>query len=275
MDTAELNQATRTINPATGQFGPVAPVNQIDHAQTSNVGVIYKFDNGIAPYVSYATSFYPQPGAESGGKPFAPLTGEQEEAGIRYLPPGYNVMMAAAVFDITQNNVLQGDPANPGFQKPLGSIRSRGAEFEVKTTNLYGFNIIGSYTHLEPTMIASPVASAIGKVPAGIAANQAALWTTYRFAYGALDGLTLGGGVRYVGESWGDPLNTLVVPSFTLLDLTARYELGAISPAMKNWSVALNVKNVFDKTYVSSCEDAQDCYYGPGRAIDVTLRGRW
>jgi len=47
----------------------------------------------------------------------------------------------------------------------------------------------------------------------GIAANQASLWTTYRFAAGVLDGLTLGGGVRYVGESWGDTLNTITVPS--------------------------------------------------------------
>lgn len=275
MDYAELDQKTRTLNLNTNVLGAPVPVWQTDVAQTSNIGLIYRFDNGIAPYASYAQSFFPQTGADFNNKPFVPTTGEQGEIGIRYLPPGYNVLMAAAVFDITQNHVVTNDLRNPGFSVQSGSIRSKGFEFEVKTTNLYGFNISAAFTHLEPRMTATNMPGALDKAPAGIAANQASLWTTYRFAYGALEGLTLGGGVRYVGESWGDPLNTLVVPAFTLFDLTARYQLGFITPMLQKWDVALNVKNVADKLYVSSCEDAQNCYYGPGRSIDVTLRARW
>ena len=105
--------------------------------------------------------------------------------------------------------------------------------------------------------------------------HQASWWTTYRFAGGGLDGLTLGGGIRYVGEQAGDALNTFAVPSFTLVDLTARYELGALSPRLKTWDVAVNVKNAADKRYVGSCDDALNCYYGPGRLVSGTLRARF
>jgi iron complex outermembrane receptor protein len=171
--------------------------------------------------------------------------------------------------------VLTGDLRNPGFQVQTSSIESKGVEFEFKTTRLYGFNISAAFTHLDPRLTATNTVGALGKHPAGIAANQASLWTTYRFAAGVLDGLTLGGGVRYVGESWGDTLNTITVPSFTLFDLSLRYQLGAVTPTLKNWDVALNVKNVADKLYVGSCEDALNCYYGQGRTFDATIRARW
>jgi iron complex outermembrane recepter protein len=105
--------------------------------------------------------------------------------------------------------------------------------------------------------------------------NQASLWATYRFAGGELAGLTLGGGVRWVGDQAVDELNTLGVPSFTLYDLMARYELGERFPTLKKWDVALNVKNLLDTRYVGACDDALNCYYGPGRNITGTLRARW
>ena len=57
--------------------------------------------------------------------------------------------------------------------------------------------------------------------------------------------------------------------------MMVRYELGAISLALKNWDVALNVKNLLDTRYVSSCDDTLDCYHGPERTITRTLRARW
>ena len=85
----------------------------------------------------------------------------------------------------------------------------------------------------------------------------------------------LGGGVRYVGQSWADVLNTMPVPSFTLFDVAMHYQLGAVSPTLAKWDIGFNVKNLFDKRYVSSCDDVSDCYYGPGRTFDAVLRGRF
>lgn len=277
MDELFQGQKTRTLNATTGILSNPAWTTQQDSAATYNAGAIYAFDSGIAPFVNYSQTFTPTIGTDFFGNTFVPTTGDQTEVGIKYLPPGMNLLMTASMFDIRQNNVLTADlnPQHRGFAVQTGSVRSRGAEFELKTTNLYGFNINLAYTYLDAKVISSNTAGVTGMHPIAIPMNQASAWTTYRFSGGWLNGLTLGGGIRYVGDQAGDAVNSFAVPSFTLFDLMARYELGAITPAWNNWDVAVNVKNVADKRYVGSCDDAVDCYYGPGRFISGTIRARF
>ena len=275
LDELVQGQRTPVLNLNTGILSNPAWTIQQDSATTYNAGLIYAFDNGVAPYVSYSQTYTPTIGLDFFGKNFVPTTGDQKEFGVKYLPPGLELLMTGAVFDITQYNVLTADLAHPGFAVQTSSVQSRGAEFELKTTHLYGFNISAAYTYLDARVISSNTAGVTGKHPVAIPMHMASWWTTYRFAGGWLDGLTLGGGIRHAGEQAGDALNTFAVPSFTLVDLTARYELGALSPRLKTWDVALNVKNVADKRYVGSCDDVLQCYYGPGRLVSGTLRARF
>ena len=89
-----------------------------DQKPTGRIGAIYNFDTGVAPYVSYSTSFQPTSvGTLLNGQPFKPTTGEQYEAGVKYQPIGYNLMFTAAVYDLKQQNVTTtiagpGIPAN-------------------------------------------------------------------------------------------------------------------------------------------------------------------
>ena len=274
-DRLQQDQKTRTLNPATGVFSNPAWTSGPDQAMTYNAGLIYNFENGVAPYASYSQTFVPTAGTDALGRGFIPVTGDQKEVGIKYMPPGYDILMSAAVFDITQYNVLTRDLNNPGFAVQTSSVESQGGELEIKTTHLYGFNISAAYTYLDTKVIATNTPGGLGKHPVGIPMNQASFWTTYRFAGGGLAGLTLGGGVRWIGDQAVDALNTLAVPSFTLYDLTARYDLGERFPTLKKWDVALNVKNLLDTRYVSACDDALNCYYGWGRNITGTLRARW
>ena len=62
------------------------------------------------PYLSYSTSFQPEAGTDFSGKAFDPATGEQWEAGIKYQPLGWNGLITASVFQITQQNVTTNDP---------------------------------------------------------------------------------------------------------------------------------------------------------------------
>jgi iron complex outermembrane recepter protein len=275
-DQVETDQKTRVVT-AAGFTNP-AWILQPDHAPTYNAGAIYEFKNGLAPYVSWSQTFTPQFGTDFFGNPFIPVTGEQKEAGIKYLPPGLHVLMTAAVFDIVQYNVLTPDlvhKALGNFSVQTSSVEAQGAEIELKTTNLYGLNLSAAYTYLDDKVIATNTAGVLGKHPVGIPMNQASLWTTYRFENGPAEGFTIGGGVRYVGDQAVDAANTLPVPAFVLYDMLVRYELGAISPQLKNWDVALNIKNLMDTRYVGSCDDAFDCYYGPGRNVTGTIRARW
>ena len=277
-DQLEDDVKTRTLNLATGVLSNPPWTLEPDHAPTYNGGLIYNFANGVAPYASYSQTFTPTAGTDFFGNAFVPITGDQKEVGVKYMPPGQNILVAAAIFDITQYNVLTADLVHKAFGNfavQTSSVESHGAEFEAKTTNLSGFNISAAYTYLDDKVIATNTVGGVGKHPVGVPMNQASLWTTYRWATGTFAGVTIGGGVRYVGDQAVDALNTLPLPAFTLYDLMARYELGEVTPRLKNWDITMNVKNLLDKRYVGSCDDALDCYYGQGRTISGTLRARW
>ncbi|UYO42399.1 TonB-dependent siderophore receptor [Rhodopseudomonas palustris] len=275
-DTAHFAQQSQTLVPATGNFTQPPWTRQNDNATTYQAGAIYAFDSGVAPYVNYSQSFAPTIGTDFSGRPFIPVTGDQIEGGMKYLPPGMNLSLSAAGFNITQKNVLTADLLNPGYAVQTSSVEASGAEIEVKTTRLYGFNSSAAYTYLAPKVTATNTAGGIGKDPVSMPRHAASLWTTYSFDdTNVLAGLTVGGGVRYVGSSFADTLNTTEIPSFTLVDLSLRYRLGAISASLQNWDVALNVKNLADKRYVGSCDAVSQCYYGLGRTVDGTIRVRF
>ena len=63
-----------------------------------------------------------------------------------------------------------------------------------------------------------------GRSPTQAPEQMYSLWADYNFLQGPLDGLRLGGGVRYVGYSWVDAENSMKVPSYTLFDASVGYD---------------------------------------------------
>lgn len=112
---------------ATGQ-----KLDQSNEATTWRAGLVYQADNGLAPYISYSESFFPVAVAEAPGQKFDPTEGKQYEIGIRYQPPGSNTLLSAAVYELTQENVVKRDLAGENPQQ-IGEQRSRGLELEAKT----------------------------------------------------------------------------------------------------------------------------------------------
>ncbi|TIP97701.1 MAG: TonB-dependent receptor, partial [Mesorhizobium sp.] len=80
---------------------------QSDSAFTGRVGLVYLSDIGLAPYLSYSTSFYPTIGTDTNGEAFKPETGEQYEVGVKYQPEGWNSFVTVAAFDLTRENVVR------------------------------------------------------------------------------------------------------------------------------------------------------------------------
>ncbi|MBN8920279.1 MAG: TonB-dependent siderophore receptor, partial [Rhizobiales bacterium] len=110
-------------------------VNQDDSRFTGRAGLSYLFDFGLAPYVSYSTSFEPAVGlslTSITGEPFKPTTGEGFEAGIKYSPPGSKMLFTAAAFDIKQNNVIVNTPTFIPYQ--IGGVRVKGIEADFRAS---------------------------------------------------------------------------------------------------------------------------------------------
>jgi iron complex outermembrane receptor protein len=267
--------------------------SQSDDAWTYRVGALYHFDSGFAPYVSYSTSFEPVTGTVLSYEKtaFKPTTGEQIEGGLKYELPG-QLLATVAGYELTQQNVQTPDPnpthlgcsgvATARCSVQTGEVRTRGVEVEVKGSLAFGLDLIGSYTYQDMKITATNTAAELGKRPVQVPEHMAALWGMYHLKHvssGVLGGLSLGAGVRYVGESFGNSTNTLVVPSFTVADAALHYDLGYLSPSMKGTRFSINASNLFDKVYVASCGVGTSfdagCYYGLRRTVLATLRYRW
>lgn len=246
---------------------------QNDTAFTGRAGLTYLFDNGVAPYVSYATSFQPETGLDTvTNQAFKPSTGQQIEGGVKYQPPGTKTLLTAAVFDLTQQNRLTFD--NLFVRRQIGEVNARGVEFEAKTEIARNLDLIASYAYLEPFVTQSANPAEVGLKLFSIPTHQASVWTNYLFDSGALAGLSLGGGVRYVGSTL-DSTNTVEVPAVTLVDARVQLDLGQQWVGWKGAKLALNATNLFDKTYVSQCDGATMCTYGSRRRLLASLNYRW
>jgi iron complex outermembrane receptor protein len=268
-DWADAETVSSAIFPAAGVYP------QRDRATTGRVGVNYLFDFGLAPYASYTTSFQPVVGTDIAGNPFKPTTGEGREIGVKFKPLGMNLLLTAAVFEITQQNVQTADPTNVFFQVQTGEARVRGFEFEARGNITRELEIVGGYGNLDPKVTKSNDGT-VGSFMPQVALQQASLWARYTWYDGPLAGLGLGAGVRYVGESYGDAQNTIRIPSYTLFDAAISYDFRYLRPDLKGWSVQVNATNLTDHYYVSSCATALAyCSLGASRRVLGTLRYAW
>ncbi|MBV6286693.1 TonB-dependent siderophore receptor [Pseudomonas sp. MAFF 301350] len=242
---------------------------------TGRAGVLYLFDNGIAPYLSYSESFNPNSYADAAGNPLAPTEGTQWEAGIKYQPPGTDNLFTASVFRIEQENLATKQPQD-NFYYPVGQVRSQGLELEAHVQVSDNLKVLGSYTFTDieysktmPSTLAGSTLDNQGNSPTQAPRQMASLWADYDVRQGVLDGVRVGGGVRYVGYSWVDAENTMKVPSYTLFDASVGYDLGKVG--LKGVDVRLNANNLTNERYVASCASLNYCYMGEERNVSATV----
>lgn len=274
-DWANTGTRTRTTNADNR-------VDQRDGKFTWRTGLVYNFDNGLSPYAGYSTSFNPASGTDRLGNAFEPTTGEQFEVGLKYQPDGSNSFVALSAYHLTQDNVLSPD-TTPGFSNynvQTGQVRMRGVELEGKAELTDAFSILASYAYTDSEITrANPNAAGIsneGNRFAFVPRHQASLWLDYTLqTSSAWDGLSFGGGARYTGQTFGDNANRFDVPSYTVFDAAVRYDFGKVDPKLEGLKASLNVSNLFDRKYVSTCIAATGCYWGEGRTVYATLKYSW
>jgi iron complex outermembrane receptor protein len=239
-----------------------------DSRFSGRAGLIYNFDSGIAPYVSYATSYNPIIGLNAQNQLFVPETGRQAEIGVKIAPKGFDGYFTASVFDLKRQNVATTDPVFTTLQNQTGEVTSRGIELEAVANVTQELKLIGAFTsyHLFTSRDLDP--ALIGKTPTNTPEMLVSGWADYTFKTGPLTGFGFGGGVRYVGSSWADTANTLEVPAVVLGDLALHYE-------WQNWRTALNVVNLTDRIYVASCASASSCFYGDRRRVAASVSYKW
>ncbi len=240
-------------------------VKQSPSKFTHREGLTYLSEIGLAPYVSYSTSFLPVSGTTFSGKPFDPTEGKQIEGGLKYQPKGSNSFLTADVFQITQTNVGVPDPAHQFSTVQLGEIRSRGYEFEGVGNLISTLNFNAAYSHLDQKVSRTTDPTALGKRPPLAPDNLFSFGGEYTVTSGVLTGVGFGAGLRYVGARAGDNANTIEVPSYTLFDASARY-------LWRDMEFQVSGTNLTNKAYVAVCTSPNYCNYGMARKIIATTR---
>lgn len=244
---------------------------QKDNEFTGRAGLNYVFENGIAPYVSYSESFEPTSGTDFSGNTFAASKGKQYEAGVKFAPKDRPITASIAIYQLTKTNNKVADPDHVFASIQGGEIRSRGVELEGKAALTANVNLLGSYTYTDAEYTKDTTQQ--GNTPAAIPKHMASVWADYTFHETALSGLTLGSGVRYVGSSYGDEANTFKVKDYTVVDAAIKYDLARFN--LPGSSIGINVNNLFDKEYVSSCFATYGCYWGAERQVVATATFRF
>ncbi len=234
---------------------------------SSRAALLYLFDNGIAPYVSYSTAFTPTSFTDENGKILQPMKGKQWEAGLKFEPEGTQTMYSASVFRINQKNIAtKEEPTDP--YRSIGEIESEGVELEAVGQLTDSLRLQAAYTYTDIRYKKSSPEEQ-GKRAVYAPRNQASAWLSYDVKSGPLDGLTVGSGVRYVNGITSDRQNTHTLPSYTLVDLAVGYDLSKVG--LKGLSAQVNVNNLTDKSYIAACNSLSYCYFGAERSIVGSL----
>lgn len=232
---------------------------------TTSAGMAYAFDNGFTPYVNYAEFFQPILKLDQNGNSAKPEEGHQYEVGLKYLPQSFAGSFNIAAFTISKENMSSTDAGGNLVQ--IGEVENQGVELESIANITTGLSVVANATFMKSEVKNDMTAAKIGKRPAQIADTLASAWAKYSFYGNGLQGLAVGFGGRYVGETYADDTETTKVPDYTLMDATISY-------TVSNIKMQVAAKNLADKKYVSTC-NAGNCFYGDRRNVIASVSYTW
>ena len=248
-----------------------------DSETTWRASIGYVTPWNIMPYVSYGTSYLANPGVPFGATAQAqPTLGEQYEIGVKYEVPDKNILVSAAYFDIDLENasVYTFDTSvNRNVLRQL-DLHSRGVELEVTASLDNGLSFTGGYSYNDAE-IKKLTAQTVGNQFNSAPYHSFSLWADYDIQEGALEGLGIGAGIRYVGSSFGDDLHTPVLNNSarTFVDAAVRYDLGQLNSAMEGVKLQVNATNLLNE--VNQVCTAGFCYYDEGRKVVASVKYRF
>lgn len=243
------------------------------HAGRAETGVFtpylattYDLNSQASLYASYTKIFSSQTSMDVNGNYLDPLEGHSYEAGIKHELYGGRLNTSLAVFRVEQDNeaVRDGTRLAPNggaaYTAEKGTL-SRGFEAEINGEVAPGWQVGGGYTFR-----ISQKANG-DKIQTVTPQNLFKLFTSYRLP-GEWNKLVLGGGVNWQSRIYtndtGPAAQRFTQGSYAVVNLMARYQWN------DHFYTALNVNNLFDKTYYTNT-GANMGFYGTPRNAMLTF----
>jgi len=220
--------------------------NVSEHIFLPRIGLVYTLCRNINAYATYNKGFDPFEASGSAqvfNAPFKPITSELLETGIKANFFGNKLFAAAALYQLTVQNVPvnANDIGNPNLFTQQGENRSRGLELEASGNILPNLGVMLSYAYCEARVTKSQVAAQVGTLVENAPLNASSSWIKYTFDKGALKGFGLSVGDSQVGKrNTLDP--NVVLPGYFIINTGAHCRF-------KHFTLAININNITNQTY--------------------------
>ena len=237
-------------------------------ATTPVAGIVYKANRNVSLYANYIEALVKGPVASGTyganlapvtnlGEVFAPYKSKQKEIGVKY--DGGKLGMSAALFS---TNKPQG--AIVGTRATLdGEQRNQGVELSVFGTPMTGVRLLGGLTWLDTDQRKTDVAANQGKKAIGAPETQVSLGGEWDVP--GAPGLSLNARTVYTSTQYADLANTKQLPSWTRVDIGARY---LTQVAGRDVTLRARVDNVTDRNYWASAVSS----FGAGSLVLASPR---
>ena len=229
-----------------------------DEEFSPRVGLIYKPQENISLYVSYAESFLPRSGEQfkkldANAARLDPDVYESTEVGVKWnIRPGLS--FTASYFDSEQTVATR--DSDTGENSEIVGLQVDGIELELKGQVTEKLSLVIGYSDLDGE-------TAKGGEPREIPEYTASLWATYEVN----DRFGIGLGITSQGESnIKNDKPGLILPDYTRVDFAAYYDLA------DDLSIQLNVENVTDELYFPHSHSTHQASVGEPLNARISLR---
>jgi catecholate siderophore receptor len=256
--------ATAPGTAATTAVAAVAPsavdLSAGDTTVSGKAGLVFKPAPDGSLYLTYDTSVRP-PGTSSSNNTLSNTTTSADnpllqpekainyEAGVKWNFFHDRLLADLAVFRSVNTNVPAADPVT-GLVNQTSDQTVQGAEFGLSGKITDAWLVLAGYSRLEAKVSNEIATNAQGLTLPLLPKESGNLWTTYRLPLG----LTVGGGLQYVGET--ERLQATTAPTATTFsNRVPSYWIGSgmVSyEASKHLTLRLNVNNLTDREYIAS-----------------------
>ncbi len=211
-------------------------------ALAPKLGLVYQvLKDKVSIFGNYMSGFQNQgPINQPTGEQFTPkpIYAVQSEGGIKTELLDKKLNITLSYYNIAIDNAIRRDEKGVSFQD--AKQVSKGLEFEIIANPFKGFNLFAGYAYNDNKIVKATDKTTEGKKSASAPENVANFWLSYKFTEKALKNIGFGFGGYYVDKMFFSTANTFYFPSYTLLNVTAFYDL----PKLR---VGLKINNLTDQ----------------------------
>jgi iron complex outermembrane receptor protein len=241
-------------------------------------GVVYDVTGPVSLYGSWSQSFNPNSVNvvdASGRSGFDPEKGKQIEAGVKFESADNRLRASVAGYEIKKTNVLVNTGQSfPGSGLAInrfdGEQTSRGVEVQTEWLPVPYWQVQAGWANMHAYISETGNAVALNRQLANAPRNSGNIWTRYNVPTGQLKGFGIGTGIIYVGRRFGgDPTGVYFpMPGYTRIDTAFYYRV-------RNYDLALNIQNAFDKKFIESARNTAAVDPGAPRKMTLSVNTRF